>query len=239
MVPVEAGTSSLAPLGIAHGQGLRRGTGNRPPTAADAAAAIARKQRRARVIELRSQAASLKYIANELGISIRTVKYDIRRGFDELGNEKGEEARAPLNAQHDADLVRLAGVIRAILPLAAPEKGKPDLKAANALANLTRAKTRIAVAKATLNCANLVPPRAQLDVKVEDKVSLVSIEEALRAADDNARDVAAECPWPISQGPAYVSVEEAKRIARENAGIGLPFDGDDRKKEPRALLLSG
>ena len=148
---------------------------------------IARKQRRTRALELRAHHASYAQIARELGIGQVQAKRDVKRAIQEVGAESREDSRVLLNAQHDVDLLRLAREI-AQLP---ESKDDPEMlfKRANALANLTRAKTRIAVAKAALNCANLEPPKQEQALNVNVQVATISIDEVFRVASKNAAAV--------------------------------------------------
>lgn len=130
---------------------LRRGTGNRPQTAADEVSLIDRKKRRTLALQLRSAHATIPQIARQTGVSIRQVRRDLDRAISEIGAEDSVQAKALLNAQHDADLLRLEVTLRRTEEIFKESKKADIPRVAAAIANLTRSKTRIAVAKADLN----------------------------------------------------------------------------------------
>ncbi len=166
------------------GKAWRRGLGNRKQAAADVAAQAARKQRRARVFELKAAtAATFDAIGRELGISGRQAKKDYTQAALEYGQETAAEHKAKANQRFDAQLGRLNRALLKLLPLVErPDGTAPDLEAVARLTAITRTAGMITATQAKMNGA-FAP--AVVEVKHEHNVANVSLEEALRVAGEN------------------------------------------------------
>ena len=158
MDPLREGIAPVRPK-------MRRGIGNRKGPQvkpADLEAAVMRKARRRRALELAVIGLTRRQIARELGISLAQAIRDVSRELA-APNEGTDNHRALLVARHERELTHLETVGRQLFKLAVPEptaanpSPKPDLEAAAALVRISAAKAKHLTALAHLQ----VPPSPQ------------------------------------------------------------------------------
>lgn len=104
--PDETASQSRDPKGTDRPK-LRRGRGNRLNTAADDAAEIARMQRDAEVLRLRSDGITFARIAEHLGISTTVAKVAYKRAVQDYGQESASEHKARANSRYDEQVGQL------------------------------------------------------------------------------------------------------------------------------------
>jgi hypothetical protein len=111
---------------------MRRGRGRRPPNAKDAAAELARAERRARAFALRTECCSFPEIGRRLGISHTQAENDVKRAIAEHGEQTKVEQRALAN-----------GALEAVLEGHVSSARKGDHKSAHVVVSAVATHSRI------------------------------------------------------------------------------------------------